>query len=365
MRVALVLEQCLQPAPGGTGRYAYDLATALARGAAVDDSVTGWVAFHRDVEAARVPSVAGPRRLILPRRPLAALWERGIGPAPRQADVVHAPTLLVPPRRGATTLVVTIHDAVPWTHPDTLTPHGVAFHKRMAARAVRSADLVVVPSEAVQTELAAVLALGDRIVVVPPGVTPNLARPPDVDERARRLGLPSQFVLSAATLEPRKGLDLLIEAMADPGLPGDLSLVVAGQPGWGGVDPTELAKRAGLSPDRLHVLGRISDADLATCFVRATIFAMPSRAEGFGLPVLEAMAAGVPVVCTDVPALVELTHGAARVVRTDATELAVALRDLAADEPARVALIRSGRTRSAQYDWARSADRLWALYRDR
>src|SRR5664279_3738737 len=119
MRVGLVVEQCLAPVPGGTGRYAYEVAAALARSAPPGSTVTGWSAWHRHPGAAVVPGVRGPRRLPLGRRTLTAAWERGVGPAPRTVDLVHAPTLLFPPRRWRP-LVVTMHDAVPWTHPETL-----------------------------------------------------------------------------------------------------------------------------------------------------------------------------------------------------------------------------------------------------
>ncbi|HEX5494991.1 MAG TPA: glycosyltransferase family 1 protein, partial [Mycobacteriales bacterium] len=108
MRVAICLEQCLAPVPGGTGRYTAELAAALARTAPPGAELTGWTAWHRRVATAAVPGVAGPHRLPLPRRGLVAAWERRVGPVPRNVDLVHAPTPLAPPRRGRP-LVVTIH----------------------------------------------------------------------------------------------------------------------------------------------------------------------------------------------------------------------------------------------------------------
>src|SRR4051794_9486259 len=168
MRVATVLEQCLGPLPGGTRRYALEVAQALARRPGVE--VSSWVAWHRDVAAARAPGVVGPTRLALPRRPLIAAWERGTGPVPaRRAQVVHAPTLLAPPR-GARPLVVTIHDAVPWTHPETLTPRGVRWHRAMAERVARTADAVVVPTAAVERALRSHVRV-PRVEVVGEGVS--------------------------------------------------------------------------------------------------------------------------------------------------------------------------------------------------
>jgi glycosyltransferase involved in cell wall biosynthesis len=365
VRVAVLLEQCLAPVPGGTGRYAGEVAAALAATAPAGSTVAGWTAWHRDVGPARVAGVAGPHRLPLPRRPLVAAWERGAGPAPAGADVVHAPTLLAPPRRGVP-LVVTVHDAVPWTHPHTLTPRGVAWHRRMAERVSREADAVVVPTAAVAEELRGVLPRlpADRLVVVGEGSTAALAEPPpDADGRAARLGLPAGgYLLSLATLEPRKGLDVLLAALADPAAPA-LPLLVVGQPGWGGVDPAAEAARLGLPADRVRPLGRLPDADLATVLHRATALVVPSRAEGFGLPVLEAMAAGVPVVSSDAPALVEVGGGATAVVpRDDPRALAATLAELAGDADRRAALAAAGRRRATDFSWTSAARALWTVY---
>ncbi|MDQ1710385.1 MAG: hypothetical protein QOG49_1770, partial [Frankiaceae bacterium] len=211
MRVALVLEQLLSRVPGGTGRYARELAAALAASAPDGSTVTGWVGAHGDFAAARVAGVQGPQRLAIGHRALAVAWERGVGPAPRGADVVHAPTLLMPPRRR-TPIVVTIHDAVPWTHPETLTARGVAFHRRMGARAAAYADRVIVPSQATAAALAAVVDFGDRVRVVPMGVSAAVTPPSDARVRRRELGLPDRYLVTVATLEPRKGLDVLLDA---------------------------------------------------------------------------------------------------------------------------------------------------------
>jgi glycosyltransferase involved in cell wall biosynthesis len=363
VRVAVLVEQVLAPVPGGTGRYARELAAALAQTAPAGAEVTGWTAWHRDVRAARVPGVRGPRRLPLPRRGLVAAWERAVGPAPG-GDLVHAPTPLAPPRRRP--LVVTVHDAVPWTHPETLTPRGVRWHRRAVELAARHADRVVVPTHAVAAELAAAVPAlrADRVRVVGEGASAVLAaQPADADDRARRLDLPPAYLLSLATLEPRKGLDVLLAALAEPKAP-DLPLLLVGQPGWGGVDPLAEAARLGLAAGRVRVLGRLPDADLAVVLHRAAALAVPSRAEGFGLPVLEAMAAGVPVVTSDAPALVEVGGGAALAVpRDDPAELAAAL-DTVTQPAERDRWAAAGRDRSGHYSWSAAARELWALYSD-
>lgn len=361
MRVAILLEQCLAPVPGGTGRYAKEIARALAT---QDGRVDGWIAWHRDVSAAQVDGVDGPHRLPLPRRPLTLAWERRVGPAPRHSDIIHAPTPLFPPKRKAP-IVVTVHDAVPWTHPETLTPRGVGWHRRMIAHAAREADRIVVPTQSVADELTEQFTLTDRLVVIGHGVSDATQLPPDADARAARLRLPTDgYWLSLATLEPRKGLDILIDALADPAAP-DLPLLVVGQPGWGGVDPATRAASVGVPAERLRVLGKLNDADLAVVLSNATALVAPSRAEGFGLPVVEAMAAGTPVISSDAPALVEVGGDATlHVPREDAGALAAAMRELAEDGRRRDELARAGRERSRRYRWSTAATELWKVYRE-
>jgi glycosyltransferase involved in cell wall biosynthesis len=381
-RVAVLLEQCLAPVPGGTGRYSAEIAAALAATAPAGATVSGWTAWHRDVTAARVEGVAGPRRLPLPRRLLVAAWQRRQGPSPR-GDIVHAPTPLAPPRRGRP-LVVTVHDTVPWTHPETLTPRGAAWHRLAVGQAARYADRIVVPTQAVADDLNRHVAIPtNRLVVIGEGATRALSPPAglttagapgdgvvgtesgdgEAAERVvRRLELPDAYVLSLATLEPRKGLDVLLAALAERTAP-DLPLLVVGQPGWGGVDPLAEAARLGVPAGRVRVLGRLPDADLATVLARATVLAAPSRAEGFGLPVLEAMAAGVPVVSSDAPALVEVGGGATLVVpRDDPAALAGALAEIATDAGLRAKLAAAGQQRAQAYTWEGAARTLWDLY---
>lgn len=326
--------------PGGTGRYSRELAFALARTGPVD----GVVAWHRDVTAAQIEGVRGPQRLPLGRRALTAAWERGLGPGV-EGDVVLAPTPLAPPRRRAP-LVVVVHDAVPYTHPRTLTPRGVAWHRRAIARAAAHADLVLVPTRAVADELSRHLAL-PRVEVVGEGVSGDLAPPPDAERRAAALSLPERFVLAVATLEPRKGLTELVAALPQA---TDLPLLVVGQQGWG-----ELA----LAGAQVRLLGRVSDPDLATLLGRAEALVVPSRAEGFGLPLLEGMAAGLPVLTSDAAALVEVAGGAALAVPL--AELVDGLRTVLEDGPLRARLRREGPVRAAGFTWPAAAARVRQL----
>ncbi|UVS81765.1 glycosyltransferase family 1 protein [Actinokineospora sp. UTMC 2448] len=337
--LAVLTEQLVAPVPGGTGRYTRELTAALAAAAPEGWRVEGRTAWRRDTGPAAIPGIR-TRRLPLPRRALTLAWERGLPPRPR-ADSLHAPTPLAPD--GA---VVTVHDTVPYTHPETLTPRGVVWHRRMIERAVTRARAVVVPTHAVAEELARFAPGPAPVHVIGHGVT---ALPTaDVD-----LGLPREYVLAVGTVEPRKGLDVLVEAMPAVGLP----LVVAGPPGWGNVDLRALAARSGAE---VHVLGRVTDAELGAALRGAAVLAVPSRAEGFGLPLLEAMAEGVPVVHSDAPALVEVAAGTGVVARRDDPhDLARAVRAALESPDERVT---RARARAAEFTWARAAARVWAVH---
>ncbi|MDI5978637.1 glycosyltransferase, partial [Amycolatopsis magusensis] len=243
--LVVIAEQLLAPVPGGTGRYTAELLRALAATVPSGWTLSSVVARHADVDAAEVPGVDGPHRLALPPKALVAAWQLGLSWWPG-GDVVHATTPLAPPRapRGRR-LSVTVHDTVPWTHPDTLTPRGVSWHQKVISRAARTADALIVPTQAVADDLAARVAGKAPLHVIGHGVTELPREPVDLD-------LPAEYVLAIGTLEPRKGIALLIEAMARFDGP---PLLLAGQPGWGELDPADLARCHGLPADRLRVLG--------------------------------------------------------------------------------------------------------------
>lgn len=354
--LVVLTEQLLAPVPGGTGRYTRELAAALAATAPDGWTVTGVVARCADPSAARIEGVEGPRVLPVPRPVLARLWQRGV-PLWPGGDAVHAPTPLSPTvvKRGRT-LVATVHDTVPWTHPETLTPHGAQWHRTMVSRLMHKAGAIVVPTETVAKELAEHAAGSAPVHVVGHGVPSALAEEPlDADDVAKRLDLPPRYVLAVGTLEPRKGIDVLIAAMSRPEAP-DLPVLLVGATGWGQVD---------ISSERVRSLGSLTDAELAVVLRRATALALPSLAEGFGLPLLEAMAVGVPVVHSDAPALVEVADGAGFVARRgDPKSLVAALRAVVDDPAAAREAVDRGRLRAAGFSWRKAAESVWAVHLD-
>lgn len=361
----MIADQMLAPVPGGTGRYTRELLAAMAATAPRGWTVSSVVSRGGDPAAAVVPGVRGPRVLPLPRRALVALWQAGV-PFWPGGNALHAPTPLAPPRkprcgrsRGAS-LVVTVHDTVPWSHPHTLTPRGVAWHRSMIARAMRTADVVVVPTQAVADELSEHVSGPAEVRVVPHGVSALAA-----SGAGHALDLPERYVLAVGTLEPRKGIDVLIAAIARAHAEGGAArnLVLVGQPGWGGLDPAALAAEHGLPPGAVRVLGKLPDAELAEVLRRASALVMPSLAEGFGLPLLEGMAAGVPVVHSDAPALVEVAGGAGMIVpRGDAAALSYTLDQVLGDPALAAGLAEKGRLRAGEFSWHRAAEAMWTLH---
>lgn len=363
--LVVLVEQLLAPVPGGTGRYTRELASALAASAPAEWVVSSAVARHRDPSPAVIPGVGGPKVLPLSPRALTYAWERG-WPLWPGGDAVHAPTPLAPAhaKRGRG-LVVTVHDTVPWTHPETLTRRGAHWHRKVIARATYQADAIVVPTSAVAAELTQHAPGTARVHVIGNGVSTGLREVPDMDARFRirsRLQLPERYVLALGTIEPRKGLDVLVDAMARPTAP-DLPLVIAGQPGWGGVELPEMARKRGMPPDRLRILGRLSETELTVVLHGAAVLAVPSLAEGFGLPMVEAMAAGVPVVHSDAPALVEVAGGTGVMARRqDPVALAQALRSVFTDPARTEARVAAARSRAANYTWERTAQLVWNIH---
>jgi glycosyltransferase involved in cell wall biosynthesis len=347
----------------GVGRYLEGVLTGLA-GLAEGPEPLLTVYSRRGP----VPDPPPPRTRPAPRRLhgrlLSGLWSRTRFPPVEvltgRIDVFHAGNYVLPPLWRAAG-VVTLHDLTYLRYPDTVDDY-VARYRVLVPDAVRRAARVVTVSEAVRQEVVAEFALDPATVVVAPngvGREWAAARPLTPEQRAR-LGLPERYLLFVGNLEPRKGLPVLARAHAaarrsSPEVP---VLALAGPAGWGdawdGHEP---------DPDDVVRLGFLPDDDLRSTVAGAVAVCMPSRYEGFGLPVLEALACGRPALASDIPAHHEVAGDlAAYVPAMDVDAWAQALLGASrADEHA--GLVRARRERAARFTWERSAARHLEVWR--
>jgi glycosyltransferase involved in cell wall biosynthesis len=340
----------------GIGRYTAALLRELATRPDVDVTVTAFTARGQVALRAAVPPGVAVRGGPVPARALRAAW-RHAGWPPTEllaggADVLHATNFVLPPSRRARG-VVTVHDLAFLDRPDYLTPQQRDLAE-LVARSVARAAVVCTPSSAVAEQVARRLDVpAERIVVTPLGVDrPWLHTGPPTPTLRTTLGLPPRYLLFVGAAQPRKGLDVLLDAHASQ--PGLAPLVLAGPAGWG---------PAPVTSSRVRTLGYLDEADLRCVVTGATALVLPSHDEGFGLPVLEAMAAGVPVVCSDLPALREVAGGLAMLVPPGdpaALATALAITDDAGDDPVAAA---ARRAHAARYTWHACAEATIRAYR--
>jgi len=297
-------------------------------------------------------------------RPLRALWRRFDVPPIEvwtgPVDVVHGPNFVVPPARRAARLV-TIHDLTAVRYPHLCTADVLQW-PGLLRRALDRGAWVHTPSQAVADEVADAFAVPpDRLVVVHNGVDEVEAAPSGL---GRRLAGHERYVLALGTLEPRKDVPALVRAFdAIAADEPELGLVLAGADGWG-IEAVDAAVAAAVHRDRIARTGWVGGQDRAALLREATVLAYPSRYEGFGLPPVEAMGVGVPVVATRVPALEEVVGDAADLVPlADDEALADSLRRVVADEAHRDALIARGRERAGRYSWDAFATGMVDAYR--
>jgi len=370
VRVAVNVEQLLHEAPGGIGRYTAELVRLLP-GFGFD--VTAFTARHSPADVQAALAAHGldhvePVILPLPAPVLYDAWHLpGLAnPVRRVApvDLVHAPSPAVPPT-GKVPLVVTVHDAAPITMPEAFTRRGVYFHKIGFRAAARRARLVIAVSEFSADEVAAHTPIRrDQIRVVHNGVDLEPATDDDVARVRERFGLGDvPYVFWAGTHQPRKNVRVLLDAFTRIGADAPHRLVLAGPKGWLADDEDGAVARA--LGDKLRMLGPVDRRDIFPLFAGADLFAFPSRHEGFGIPVLEAMAQDTAVVCSDIPALREVCGDAARFVMADDVDAWVAaLRDLLGHDAARHSLADKGRDRVQKFSWERCARETAAVYQE-
>ena len=352
---------------GGVGRYVDGLLGAL--GAANADFAV--VCQRADAEryaqlAPQATVVPGPPAIA--HRPARLAWEQTGLPLVAQqlgVDVIHSPHYTMPLRAGRP-VVVTIHDATFFTSPDDIAAVKGTFFRSAIRTALRRATRVIVPSKATRDELVRVLDADPTMIdVAYHGVDPQLFHPPtDVDKArvASRLGIRGEYVAFLGVLEPRKNVPALIRGWVEAVSWRDdpPALVLAGGRGWDEDVDAAVAE----VPSHLRVVrpGYLRFADLPGYLGGATVVAFPSHGEGFGLPVLEAMACGTPVLTTQRLSLPEVGGDAVAYTEPDAASIGAALSALLDDAARRQALGDAALARAREFTWSASAEAHVAAY---
>jgi glycosyltransferase involved in cell wall biosynthesis len=355
-RVAITLEQFWHRVPGGTATAIWAMARALAERDLDLVGVSAWNKTRLDVRF-RLPFAI--EWLPLPRVALYAAWHRLRRPkvelATGPVEVIHATTSAIPPKSAP--LVVTVHDLAFLHSPEHYTARGRRLFERGLELTITDADIVVCPSQATADDCLAHGFDAGRIRVVPWGVEPVAVSDDDVADALAAFEVTRPYVLWTGTIEPRKNLVRLVEAFLS--MDTDAELVLAGPQGWNEDLSRLLARGAG----RIRALGYVETHELAALYAGASVFCYPSLLEGFGLPVLEAMAQGTPVVTARGSATEEAAGGAGVLVDPlDVASIAEGIASLLTD-PSRAELIgAAGRARAAEMTWAACAEQMHAVY---
>jgi len=358
MGVRVALDVSAVPARvAGAGRYVVEVASRLGRAGmtpalvARRDDAARWRDWCPGAEVAAVVPSARAVRLAY------EAWALGTSAVARGADVWHGPHYTMP-HRGSTPTVVTVHDLTFFTHPEWHERRKVAFFTRAVRYASRRARVLVCVSETTARDLDRLVDDHAPVVVAPHGVDlDRFSRDASRDrDHLVGAGLPvdTAYLFFVGTFEPRKGLDVLVAAFTElAGSHPGLELWLAGQPGWG-AGALERALADHPARARIRRLGFVDDDLLAALLRGARAVVYPSRAEGFGLPVLEALACGAPVVTSTDTVMAEVAGGNATLARAgDPDDLARALDEVLRSGLDDAAAARR-RARAELFTWDRS-----------
>ncbi len=353
----------------GVGHYTFELARALAELAPEHEmEFISPLAYGPNLKAEldSIPNLTAvnPQTNSITRR----WWSIGL---PRYlkrnpVDIFHGTNYEVPLWNRKRN-VLTVHDLSVFTHPDKHEPDIARRARRRLPIMLRSSAMIITPTEAVKRELSERFKIDpDRIGVTPEAPRKSFQPMPATEAEAvrTRLGIDSNFILFVGTIEPRKNLLTLVRAFESILQQTEQrpQLVIAGGQGWLSEDLHRLLEQLAFG-DRLLLAGYLDDEDLRALYSSCKLFVYPSLYEGFGLPPLEAMACGAPVVASRTPALVETLQDKARLVDPlDENSLATSIIDLLNDGSARQSLSSGGLEHANTFSWNETARRTLEVY---
>jgi len=360
----------------GAGTYIYNLVQALAQ----VDSDDRYFIFAKPETFAGCPELAeGPTgsrfRLVpvrLPWRLARMAWEQAVLPWHLRrlgVDVLHSPHYTTTAVGGGWRRVVTFHDVTFFILPERYPALRRAYFRAASRAGARLCDMALAVSGTVKADVERHLQMPpERVRVVPLAAAPSYRPMDDTATLAAvraKYGLPDRFILNVGALEPGKNQATLLRAFHRlKGQNLSHGLVIAGPPAWRYERLLRLVDKLGLT-DQVRFLDYVPAEDLVALYNLADLFVFPSLYEGFGLPPLEAMACGLPVVASTAPALREVLDGAALLVHPlDMPALAEAMAAALGDEPLRSHLREAGLQRAALFSWERTARETAAVYRE-
>jgi glycosyltransferase involved in cell wall biosynthesis len=358
---------------GGIGRYVRELVAALAP---LDTSTDYrlFVAGARELPPSPGSNFTWKPTSLSPVW-LARIWHRARIPLPIETftgrvKLHHATDFVLPPTLPGTRTLLTVHDLSFVRVPEAASPNLKAYLDRVVPRSARRADHILADSQATKDDLISVYNLPpSKITVLLSGVDPRFHR---VDDAAKqqavreKYGLGAQpYIFSVGTVQPRKNYGRLIQALAEIRARGyPHHLVIAGGKGWL-EDPIYQTVRETHLERAVHFIGFADETDLPTLYSGADCFAFPSLYEGFGIPVLESMACGTPVVTSNISSLPEAAGNAALLVDPYSVEaISNSLLCLIEDTNTRQELVRQGYQHVQNFTWTKAAEQLRALYSD-
>ncbi len=368
MKVCIDIQAAIKQR-AGVGRYVHTLVPELAATAGQDTLTGFFFDFRRNGSPFETGLIEESPCHWIPGALIQQSWKRlGLPAYTRfapEADVYHFTNFIIPPLPSGPKAVVNIHDCCFVTCPETMEPKNRAYLQKRIQATVDRADHILTISETIAKEIQEEFGVPeDRVTATLLGAPPALQSPPEeeVAARVRALGIDGPFLLHVGTLEPRKNHSFLFNVFEQLDA-FDGTLVLCGMKGWQ-VEPILEAMQASPRADRILHLDYVSDLDLASLYQRSEALLFPSLYEGFGLPPIEAMRQGCPVLCSDGGSLPEVVGDAGLVLPlNDPSEWAHQIESLLGDPDRRAKLLNAGHARAARFSWRRCAEETWDVYR--